>query len=235
MLFLSVYVLIVLLVQTVFTLPAEISRLLEVVDVAVCGVFLTDFVLQLKTAKRKWAYLKWGWIDLISSIPSLPFLRIGRLARLVQILRLLRGVRSIRVIIIDLYKNRAHGVFTTLALITFVLILYSSIVVLNVETGVDATIKTAEDALWWAVATVTTVGYGDVYPQTPMGRLMGGILMIAGVALFGTFTAAVASLFVQQGVRQEEDKAELILKKLDILTERLERLERSDSNGKGKP
>ncbi len=231
MLFLSVYVLIVLLVEAVCTLPAEVSRLLEVVDVAVCGAFFADFILQLKTAPRKWAYLKWGWIDLVSSIPSLPFLRIGRLA---QILRLLRGVRSIRVIIIDLYKNRAQGTFVTVALITFVLILYSSIVVLNVETGANATIKTAEDALWWAVATVTTVGYGDVYPQTPVGRLMGGILMIAGVALFGTFTAAVASFFVQQDVRKEEDKAERILQKLDTLTERLERLEHSELNGKGK-
>jgi voltage-gated potassium channel len=223
MLFLSVYVLVVLLVQTVVALPVEVSRLLDAVDVGVCAIFAADFFLQLKAAKRKWGYLKWGWVDLISSIPNLPFLRIGRLARLVRILRLLRGVRSIRVIVVHLFQNRARGTFVTVAMISFVLVLYSSIVVLNVETGPKATIRTAEDALWWSLSTVTTVGYGDVYPTTPIGRMVAGILMIAGVALFGTFTAVVASFFVQQDIKQEEDKADRILRKLDALSERMDR------------
>ena len=226
MLFLSVYVLVVLLVETVFSLPAEVSRLLGVVDIAVCAVFMTDFFLQLKAAKRKWDYLKWGWIDFVSSIPSLPFLRIGRLARIVRILRLLRGVRSTRIIVKHLYENRARGTFATVVMITFVLILFSSIAVLNVETTPESTIKSAEDALWWALATVTTVGYGDVYPKTTVGHIVGAVLMIAGVALFGTFTATVSSFFVHQDIKHEEDKSDMILQKLDALSERLEQIER---------
>lgn len=229
MLFLSVYVLIVLLAETMFALPAEVSRLLSAVDLAVCAVFATDFFLQLKAAKRKWSYLKWGWIDLVSSIPSLPFLRIGRLARLIRILRLLRGVRSTRVIVTHLFENRSRGTFATVALITFVLIVFSSIAVLNVETAPESTIKTAEDALWWSLATVTTVGYGDVYPRTSVGHIVGAVLMVAGVALFGTFTATVASFFVQQDNRQEEEKMDTVIRKLDALSERLDQMEKTEN------
>ena len=235
MLFLSVYVLIGLLVETIFVLPIQVSRLLSVVDAAVCAVFAMDFFLQLKAAKRKWSYLKWGWIDLISSIPSLPFLRLGRAARIIRILRLLRGVRSTRVIVSHLFENRARGTFATVALITFVLIVFSSIAVLNVETAPDSTIKTAEDALWWSLATVTTVGYGDVYPRTTVGHFVAAVLMIAGVALFGTFTATVASLFIQQDSRQEEEKIDAVLRKLDALSERLDLREKTaqDSQTEG--
>ena len=155
----------------------------------------------------------------------MPFLRIGRVARLIRILRLLRGVRSTRVIVTHLYKNRARGTFATVAMITFVLIIFSSIAMLNVETSPESTIKTAEEALWWSLATVTTVGYGDVYPKTTVGHIVGSVLMIAGVAIFGTFTATVASYFVHQDIKFEEGKSDLILQKLDALSERIERME----------
>ncbi|MEI7899569.1 MAG: ion transporter [bacterium] len=226
MLFFSVYVLIVLLVETMFPLPAEVTQLLNVVDLAVCAVFATDFFLQLKAAKSKWGYLKWGWIDLVSSIPSLPFLRIGRLARLVRILRMLRGIRSTRVIVTHLFDNRARGTFATVTLISFVLIVFASIIILNWETVPESTIRTAEDALWWSLATVTTVGYGDVYPATTVGRIVGAVLMVAGVALFGTFTATVASFFVQQDNKHEEEKIDRVIRKLDAVSERLDQMEK---------
>lgn len=227
MLFLSTYVLVILFAEALLPLPSEIGRLLNAVDTAVCGVFAADFLLQLKTAKRKRDYLKWGWIDLVSSIPNLPFLRIGRLARVVRILRLLRGVRSTRVIVVHLFENRARGTLATVALITFVLIVFASIAVLTVETAPESTIKTAEDALWWSLATVTTVGYGDVVPMTTVGHIVAGVLMIAGIALFGTFTATVASFFVQQDSRREDEKIDMVLCKLDAISERMNQMEKT--------
>ena len=223
LLFLSIYVLGALLAQTAFPIPNEVSHVLDILDVVVCAVFMADFLLQLKTAKSKWGYLKWGWIDLLSSIPSLPFLRIGRLARFIRILRLLRGIRSVRVIVTHLFENRARGRFTSIGLITFVLILFSSIAVLTVETEPGATIRTAEDALWWSLATITTVGYGDLYPKSTWGHIVAAILMVAGVALFSTFTATIASVFLQQEIKVEESKSDLILRKLDALSARLDK------------
>jgi len=75
--------------------------------------------------------------------------------------------------------------------------LSSSIAILQVETDPRSNIKTAEDALWWSYTTITTVGYGDLYPVTAEGRLIAIVVMTFGVGLFGTFTAYIASVFVK--------------------------------------
>lgn len=224
---LSIYVLAALLIESFFPLAGEVAKLLDAVDNVVCAVFGVDFVLQLRAASSKTRYFfTWGWIDLISSIPSISFLRIGRLARMIRILRLLRGVRSTRVIISHLFENRARGTLTTVSLITFVLIVFSSVVVLSVETAPDSNIKTAGDALWWSIATITTVGYGDVYPITTLGRFVGAAMMISGIAMFGVFTATVASVFINRGAKSDEVRPEQLHCRLDDFSKRLSRIER---------
>lgn len=96
-----------------------------------------------------------------------------------------------------IFRNRAQGAFTSVSIIALLLLIFSSIAILQVEDSPNSNIKTAEDALWWAYATITTVGYGDKFPVTTEGRLVASILMTAGVGLFGTFTAYVASWFVE--------------------------------------
>lgn len=91
---LSVYVLIALLIDTFFKLPAEISRLLLYTDNVICAVFLFEFSLRFYRAENKWNFMKWGWIDLIASIPAINFFRAGRAVRLIRLLRLLRAFRS---------------------------------------------------------------------------------------------------------------------------------------------
>jgi voltage-gated potassium channel len=193
---LSAYVLIALLVDTFFKLTPELSRLLRLIDNVVCIVFLFDFAYNLIKAKSKLKYLKWGWIDLISSIPSFEFLRYGRLVRILRILRVLRAFRSIKYLITHVFKNRTKATFASVTLIAFLMIIFGSISILQVEHDINSNIKTAEDAIWWAFVTITTVGYGDKYPVTTEGRIIAAFLMITGVGLFGTFTGYVASWFV---------------------------------------
>lgn len=95
-----------------------------------------------------------------------------------------------------LFKNKAEGAFTSVSVVAVLFIIFSSIAILQVEDDPESNIKTAEDALWWAYTTVTTTGYGDKYPVTTEGRIVAALLMTAGVGLFGTFTAFVASWFV---------------------------------------
>ena len=78
------------------------------------------------------------------------------------------------------------------------MVIFSSIAILQVETDPNSNIKTAEDAIWWAYVTITTVGYGDKFPVTTEGRIIAAVLMTVGVGLFGTFTAFLASWFVEQ-------------------------------------
>ncbi len=193
---LSIYVLIALLIDTFFKLPAEISRLLFYTDNVICAIFLFEFTLRFIRAENKLKFLRWGWIDLIASIPAINFFRVGRAVRLVRLLRLLRAFRSTKHLVNHIFRNRAQGAFTSVSIIALLLLIFSSIAILQVEDSPNSNIKTAEDALWWAYATITTVGYGDKFPVTTEGRLIAGILMTAGVGLFGTFTAYVASWFV---------------------------------------
>lgn len=198
-LFLSIYVIVALMVDAMFVLPDDVSDILMIVDNAVCVIFLGDFFWRLFSADSKTGFLKWGWIDFVSSIPTLEALRWGRAFRIVRILRILRGVRSTKIIISHLFRNRAKGAFFSVAMISFVMVVFGSIAILQIEpTSPESNIKNGADALWWAFVTITTVGYGDFYPVTTTGRIIAAVLMTAGVGLFGTFTAYVANMFLDQ-------------------------------------
>ena len=200
---LSVYVLLALMVDTFFTLPIEVSHMLNIVDDFICIVFLFDFVRRFYKSENKFKFMKWGWIDLISSIPTFGFARAGRVLRLVRLLRVLRAFRSTKVLAKYILRNKTHGTFAIAGIISILMIIFSSIAILNVETSPNSNIKTAEDALWWSFTTITTVGYGDRYPVTTEGRIVAAFLMITGVGFFGTFTGFIASWFVQQPKNDE--------------------------------
>ena len=193
---LSVYVLIALIIDVFLKLPPEISRVLMIIDDGICVIFLIDFVNRFVRAGNKLRFMRWGWIDLISSIPYIAVLRAGRLFRLVRLLRVLRAFRSTRILIHHIFKSKVKGTMTSVGIITVLIIIFSSISILIVETAPESNIKSAEDAVWWTVVTVTTVGYGDKYPVTTEGRIIGIVVMIAGVGLIGTYTGFIASLFV---------------------------------------
>lgn len=197
-LILSVYVLVALLVDTVFKLPLEISRILNFIDNIICGVFLFDFITRFYRSKNRLEFMKWGWIDLISSIPNLDLFRAGRALRLIRLFRILRAFKSTKHLVQYVFRKRAQGTIMAAAIIAFLMLIFSSIAILQVETDPNSNIKSAEDALWWAFTTITTVGYGDRYPVTTEGRIIAVLLMSAGVGIFGTFTAFVASWFVAQ-------------------------------------
>jgi voltage-gated potassium channel len=204
--FLSIYVIVALVIDTFFPLSHEVSTLLHDIDYVICFVFFIDFLHRLVTAKNKWEYMRWGWIDLLSSIPMNIFLA-GRLFRIFQLLRVLRAIRSIKYLSHYFLKNKIKSAFTSAAILAFLMIVFCAIGILQVEkNAVGSTIKTAEDALWWAYATITTVGYGDKVPVTSEGRIIAAVLMTVGVGLFGTFTAYVASWFVARKEEENDEK-----------------------------
>lgn len=196
---LSVYVLAALLVNTFFKLPPEVSRMLNMADNAICFVFLVDFGSRFSRAPDKLRFMQWGWIDLVSSIPTLDVMRAGRMLRLIRLLRVLRAFRSTKHLVQHIFQRRTQGALTAAAIIAVLMIIFSSIAILQVEDDPHSNIKTAEDAIWWAYVTITTVGYGDKFPVTTEGRIIAALLMTVGVGLFGTFTAYLASWFVGEG------------------------------------
>jgi len=205
MLILSVLALAALAVEAVFSLDEGTRRILSYADTLVCAMFFLDFLLMLRRAKDKRRYLlTWGWLDLASSVPMLNVLRWGRAARIMRIFRVLRGVRAARILSVFILERRAESVFLAATLLSIILVVVSAVAVLHFEAGNGANIRTPEDAVWWAVATITTVGYGDKYPVTSEGRVVAAILMVAGVGLFGTFSGFVAAWFLAPGQANRE-------------------------------
>ncbi len=208
MLVLCLFTLGVLAISSVEALDGEVRSILDVLDFAVCCVFLVDFMVCLWKAENRRAYfLKWGWLDLLSSVPSVDVLRLGRAARILRIFRVLRGIRASRIIAGVILKRRSESILLAAILATLLVLVISSVGILEFERDVEqGNIKTADDALWWSFVTMTTVGYGDRYPVTGEGRFVAALLMIAGVGLFGTFTGLVASWFVSTTKSEEEAK-----------------------------
>ena len=206
-LILSIYILLALLLDTLFKLDPETSKILEYIDSVICVFFVIEFCIRFYQAERKLAFMKWGWIDLLASIPTFNYLRFARILRLIRLLRIIRAFKSTQQFVHHIFRNRAQGAFTSVSIIAFVLIIFSSIAILQFETAPDSNIKTAEDALWWSYVTITTVGYGDRYPVTGEGRIIGMILMTGGVGLFGTFSGFIASWFVSGKKPDEENMA----------------------------
>lgn len=208
MLALCVYVLVALAAEAIVRPDTETRQLLQYADAAICTVFLLDFALCLYRAENRWRYLyTWGWLDLASSIPTLGVARWGRAARAARIFRVLRGVRATKILGRLVLAKRAESTFLAAFLIAMLMLMGASISILQVETAAESNIRTADDALWWALSTITTVGYGDRYPVTTEGRVIAALLMCAGVGLFGMFSGFLAAWFVAPSTDRE--RAEL--------------------------
>jgi len=224
MLALSVYVLGALFVQTAFKLPAELAHLLQTIDNLICVLFIWDFFFGLYRAKRRWHFLKWHWIDLLSSIPTLEVFRWGRAVQVVRVMRVLRAVRSMKVIIGMIFLNKIKGAVVSLFLLAVLLVVFSAIGVMIYEVGPGANIRNGNDALWWAVTTITSVGYGDKYPVTTAGRIIGTVLMLGGIALAGSFAACVTSVLLESE-RQKSAQIDTLIVEVRLLREKVEALE----------
>jgi voltage-gated potassium channel len=215
--FILVLTLLSLGIMVVMLLPVDAATLSVLVFYGnlVCVVFLADFAINLRRAKPKRAYFidRRGWLDLLGSMPSFGafkftvLFRLFRLSRLARISRLLRGSAKDE-LVRDLVENRGqYAVFITLLLMLIVLTV-SSVLVLQFETrSPDANIKTGGDALWWSIVTITTVGYGDFYPVTGLGREVGVVVMFAGVGIIGALASILASVLVGSPKEPETDPA----------------------------
>jgi voltage-gated potassium channel len=212
---LSLVAVLALSAELLFTIPPEAQRVMRWVDNVICVVFLTDFVTRFYRAESKLAFMKWGWVELLASIPEVQFLRWGRLFRVFRILRIILITRSLRQYLAELFQNRTRGGVASVFLITFLIMSFSSVTILLAERAPNSNIRTAGDAVWWSITTITTVGYGDKFPVTSIGRGIAALLMIAGVGLFGTLSGVIASFFLghhrDEQFREQELRNELKL------------------------
>src|SRR4051812_40791863 len=193
-----------LMVIQVLPVSDETRTLVVLYDNVVCLIFLADFASNLLGASSKRAYFidARGWLDLLGSIPSFglsqyaALLRVARLSRFARITRLLGG-KSRGALVRDVLDNRgSYATFITI-LAAGIVLAVASILVLQFETAdPDSNIRTGGDALWWGLVTITTVGYGDRFPVTLLGRITGVFVMLSGVGIIGALASILASLLV---------------------------------------
>ena len=172
----------------------ELAQMLDKFDYAICGIFLLDFVRSLVTSDRKLRYLfTWGLFDLVSAIPTVgPF----RYLKIASAIRVIRVVRSLRILMQVVHRDRPAAAIGLLVLIGMSAFVGICIGVLHFERdAVGSTIKTGDDVVWWAIVTVSTVGYGDEYPVTENGRLLAACLMVVGIGAFAASPTALGVFF----------------------------------------
>jgi voltage-gated potassium channel len=179
----------------------------QVANWMIWAVFAVEIAVVLIVAPRKRAALRAHWLDAAIVVVTIP--AYGRLLsslRLVRLVRLLRLLRASVIVSRALQAERrltSENVFRFVGLATIFLTVIAGAVQATVDTG---DFKTFWDAVWWAVVTVTTVGYGDIYPKTVAGRIVGIMLMLVGIGFLSVLTATIASRFVKEE-RSEETTA----------------------------
>ena len=178
-------------------LSDPVTNVVLIVDSVLCLVFLGDFLLRYRHAPAKRAYVirEGGWLDLLGSLP-LPGLRMARIFRVIRSGHAAGNV-GIRGIWRRLTADRAGSALLGTLFLAIIVLQFGSMLILGAEAGKENTnITTASDALWWSYVTVTTVGYGDRFPVTNLGRLVGVAMLTIGIGLFGVLTGYVTNAFL---------------------------------------
>jgi hypothetical protein len=181
----------------VFANDRDLQLVLAVINGLLTLIFLGDFLYRVKTAPARGRYFvrQYGWADLLSCVPLPPF-KIFRVFSVIRVNRLL-GVKGAHGVWRTVIRDRANSALLVLLLMGIIVLEFGSIGILWIEQYVrGANITSASDALWFTMVTISTVGYGDKYPITDAGRLVGTIIIIVGVGIFGTFTGYLANLFL---------------------------------------
>lgn len=171
--------------------------LAHTMDSLFCALLLADFVFALSFVSDRKRFLKRHWWEPLASIPMIDHIGHGMLAvRLLRILRLLRIFRlhqSIREYVRTgqdfLERNRIHEVGSILGMT----ILTGALGFFYAEQGVNPNVHSFRDGVWWALVTVTTIGYGDIYPVTTAGRAIAVVLMVVGIGTVSLFTGMIAA------------------------------------------
>lgn len=197
----------------------EVEAILYGTDTLLCLLFLVDFAKRLRAAPDRPSYLfgprpgrslPQGMLDLLSSIPSLGIFRFFRVFRLARVARLLRA-RGAKSLTAEFIARRGESALYIIAIAALLVLVVGSSMIAFVEPEVEGSnIKTGADAFWWAFVTITTVGYGDRFPVTEGGRLVGMLTMAVGIGIFGVLTSYLSSVFIATPDASEEEGTETI-------------------------
>ncbi len=184
---------------------SDVKDVVRIIDFPLSLILVLDFAGRLARApaRRRYFFREFGWLDLLGSLPPpwMKLLRSPRLVRSINVFRRAGGRATVRQVV----RDRASSTLLATFLLVLVVLEFAGSIMVSVESdSPTANIQTASDGLWWAYVTIATVGYGDRYPTTGEGRIVGVVLMSIGVALFGVFTSYLSREFLKSGSSDNE-------------------------------
>ena len=172
----------------------------SIIDLLLWFIFVVDYGLRFFSSKEKWRFVLENIFDLLAILPLnaiFTVFRLGRIFRLARLTKLLKLTRLLRVVGLTgkLEKKvgkllRTNGLLYIFYLNSFIVLVGSSILSVVEE-------KSFSDSLWWALVTVTTVGYGDIVPTSIFGKWLAVLLMLIGIGTIGMLTSALTNFFVK--------------------------------------
>lgn len=194
----SLNALAVLIAYYLIPLPRAADEVLLIVDSVNAVILLLDFLIRLRLSpnRKRYFFIEWGWVDLLGSLPFNPLLRLFRILRSLALwLRLSRTVGA--EIRLEARRRLAESALFMVASLVLVVVTFGALAIAIVEPSAPgATIQSGSDALWYVIATIATVGYGDEYPVTSTGRAVGTVIIVVGVGAFSVLTSFIASRFL---------------------------------------
>ena len=194
---LSVLAIINILLSRIYSDSTYVIGVIAIMNIPISLFFFGDFLRRMSIAdsKTKYFFRDYGWADLLASLPF-QGVKLLRLFRIIKAYRIISGI-GLRNISKQVKQDWATTALYTIIFVIMLLLEYASIAVLEIEGSNPAgNIKNASDAIWWVYVTIATVGYGDKYPVTNGGRIVGIIVMFVGVSLLGVITGFLANKFL---------------------------------------
>lgn len=192
----TLLLLVTLAVPILIPLPSPWPQVLAFLNLVIWFTFYIELFVKIYVAKNKKAALIRNWsLVIIAIMPlfiSLRLIRLSRLVGLVRFLRLQKTVSRLRKNVREIIYNIEKIVIT---IVIFVVV--AAFIMWQIEVRFDGSVTSLPDALWWAVITITTIGYGDVIPSTAEGKIWGAFVSLSGTILFMIFVARVTSMFVR--------------------------------------
>lgn len=203
---LTAYIIFSIIMQTAIPVNPEMEKLFSWLDYGCSIAFLTEWCVRFRRAENRIRFTYLNIVDLLASLPVyyLPALKAWRLVKLFQIVKLIGSISRFstycRCNKIQVAKLSLFILFALLMLVSPVLILYFE--------SAAGSINTAENALWWTYCTITTIGYGDLYPITTEGRLFTVFVSLGGIGVFGILSSLVINYIVNVNNEKNQTNTE---------------------------
>ena len=232
------YDMLMLLTIVVSILPLAFKKrywIFQYTDEVTTTLFIVDYLLRLWTADFKlndrsaaaffrYPFTPWAIIDLVSILPTLAYLhvklRMFRVFRLFRTLRVLRIFKALRysksmTIIMTVIRNSKEAL-GAVCMLAVMYILVSALVIFNVE---GKSFDTFFEAVYWATVSLTTVGYGDIYPVTTAGRVITMVSSLFGIAIVALPAGIITAGYMEELVEMRDEKMRKALRKAERLAD----------------